>query len=142
MQQQLQWFNPWEPVPHFFPPSQDQAVNDRINVTVKHAVKNGPAFLEMMKEKHRADPNFTFLFMGEAYHYFRWVLFSTIYNLPVDQPPPQVSGIQGPSSVSHPVPHTPLHHATASHLTLPADMETGFKQVLEGLSGSKVCVFS
>ena len=151
------WFSPWEPVPHFCPPVADPAVNEKINVCVRYALKSGPAFLAMMKEKHRGDPGFAFLFAGEAYHFYRWSLFCAVHSIPVEQPPPQgwapsphmMMTQQPPLGAAPPAMQPPMQPpamlppATAMQPTpqlsqLPPELDAGFKQVLEGLSGSKV----
>ena len=154
------WFSPWEPQPHFCHPVADQSINDRISVTVRYAVKSGPAFLDMMKQKHQGDPSFSWMFAGEAYHYFRWSLFCALHNLPVDQPPPgphvgasssavmggvqpmqqqqpaQMGGMQPMQQPAQMLPQ-PAQQSQQQY-ALPPEVESGFKQVLESLSGSKV----
>ena len=91
-------------------------------------------------------------FGGEDSNYYRWILFATIYGLPLEQPPPsdfrldpdplqfqaqappqvlvkQEPQHQGPSLDEH------LEHAAAgcSH-----EVASGFSQVLAALTGSKV----
>ena len=91
-------------------------------------------------------------FGGEDSDYYRWILFATIYGLPLEQPPPSdfrldpdpmqfqaqapAQGLvkqepqhQGPSLDEH------LEHAAAgcSH-----EVASGFSQVLAALTGSKV----
>ena len=163
MSASVQWFSPWEPQPYFCKPVADQSINERIAVTVRYAVQSGPAFLDMMKAKHQSDPTFAWLFAGEAYHYFRWSLFCAVHNLPVDQPPPsapQAGGHMhhaGPPPMQHPPPmqppmqhqqQPPMHMQAPQPLqqqpdqhqavVLPPELQSGFTQVLEALSGSKV----
>ena len=91
-------------------------------------------------------------FGGEDSDYYSWILFATIYGLPLEQPPPsdfrldpdplqfpaqapaqvlvkQEPQHQGPSLDEH------LEHAAAgcSH-----EVASGFSQVLAALTGSKV----
>lgn len=149
------WFSPWEPPPHFCPAVADPQLNERIDVTVRFAAKSGPGFLDMMKQKHQGDPNFAFLFAGEAYHRYRWCLHCALLNLNPDQqpaPPSHATAQQQAGMMPH-MPH--MHQATAPPMQpmqpmqpsvpppaqpnlLPPDIDSGFKQVLEGLTGSKV----
>lgn len=87
-QQQHAWFNPWEPPPVFTPAPAEQQAADRIGVTVKYAIKSGPAFLEVMRQKHQGDPNFGFLFSGDTHAYFRWSLYCAVHGLPTEKPLP------------------------------------------------------
>lgn len=146
MAQQPQFFNPWEPPPTFVPAPADAQLLERISLLVKYATQNGPSFVEMMREKQKADPNFGFLFGGDGYHYWRWALYCTLYNIPVNAPPGPAPGHPAPYPGHQPaypgaVPgQAPPAAIPGSSITmqLTPEVESGFAQVLEALSGSKV----
>eukprot|EP00955_Chlamydomonas_euryale_P103894 365530-Chlamydomonas_euryale.AAC.31 len=135
-------FFPWEPPPPFAPPAVDPQTLERIGVTVRWATKAGPGFVSMMQEKHAADPGFAFLFptSGVAHAYWRWSLFAGLHGLPVETPPAAGNMHPGQPPVSNAQPQPQpqsLAPAAGGWAALPAEVESGFRQVLEVLTGSK-----
>jgi len=100
-----------------------------------------------MRDKHRNDPNFAFLFTGEAYAYWRWALYCGLYSIPVDQPPPGHIPQAHPQTAQPPPqqqqqqhwhqPHPGTPYPSSAAPQLPPEVEAGFTQVLDNLSGSK-----
>ncbi|KAG2488601.1 hypothetical protein HYH03_012920 [Edaphochlamys debaryana] len=82
------FFQPWEPMPAFAQQPADASLTERIQLLVNYAMKNGPSFIDMMRQKQAGDPKFGFLGAGEGSDYFRWLLYATAYSLPADLPPP------------------------------------------------------
>ena len=70
------------------------------------------------------NPEYSFLFDGAGSAFYRWALYCKLHGLQVDQPPPQPQQ-----------PHAP---AVQEEEALPADVDSGFSQVLAALTGSKV----
>ncbi len=108
------FFMPWEPTPAFAYAPADSSLAERIQLLVKYAMTNGPSFIDMMKQKQRGDPKFSFLEGGEGADYFRWHLYCSAYQLSGDRPLP--AGV--------PPPHagTPTPGAPAAHLQPPPAM--------------------
>lgn len=152
------FFNPWEPPPTQAPPPSDPQLAERISLLIKHSVANGPAFLETVKTRQGNDPNFSFLYPhGEHHAYFRWALYCTCIAQPAAQPtqpqqfhapPPHAAYPHGAAPPSAPPTHTPQPQQPAqapapvqppvSSTALSPEVEAGFQQVLEALTGSKV----
>eukprot|EP00198_Chlamydomonas_reinhardtii_P002852 XP_001692188.1 predicted protein [Chlamydomonas reinhardtii] len=87
------FFSPWEPAPAFAVPPSDGELAERIRLLVNYAVKNGPSFIEMMRQKQSGDPKFSFLSGGEGGDFFRWSLYTGVYQLPGDRPLPPGIGV-------------------------------------------------
>lgn len=101
------FFMPWEPTPAFAYAPADSSLAERIQLLVKYAMTNGTSFIDMMKQKQRGDPKFSFLEGGEGADYFRWHLYCSAYQLPSDRPLP--AGVPPPHA-STPTPGAPAAH--------------------------------
>lgn len=85
-----------------------------------------------VKDRQAQDPNFSFLFPhGPEHAYWQWALYCAIMAMPAPQAAPAAPA---PSPLQ---PHTAPAPA-ASSMQLSPEIEAGFAQVLEALSGSKV----
>lgn len=71
-QQQQQAAQPQMQVP--LPPT-DLATKDRIDKLVNYLLRNGHKFEEVIREKQRANPEFSFLFGGPSQPYYQWRLW-------------------------------------------------------------------
>ena len=85
----MAFFSLWEPAPTFAAAPTDGELAERIRLLCSYAVKNGPSFIDMMRQKQAGDPKFAFLAGGEGADFFRWQLYCSTYNLPPDAPLPQ-----------------------------------------------------
>uniref|UniRef100_A0A7N0RCQ9 Uncharacterized protein n=1 Tax=Kalanchoe fedtschenkoi TaxID=63787 RepID=A0A7N0RCQ9_KALFE len=63
------------PAPPPAPPPSDPELLKRIEKTLEYAIKNGPEFEAMIREKQRDNPAYSFLFGGEGYNYYQYKLF-------------------------------------------------------------------
>ena len=128
------FFGPWTPPPQFVPAPEDAAARDRIILLARYAMQNGASFIEMVRAKQAGNAQYNFLTPGDEHNpFYVWALYATGYNLPLDQPPPAVPpGAAAAASVP-----TPSAVASA-YQQLPQPISSGFAQVVEGLTGSKV----
>jgi len=86
-----------------------------------------------VKERQAQDPNFSFLFPhGPEHAYWQWALYCAIMATPPTQAPAAAPPHYQQQQQQVPAPTPP------SSMQLPPEMEAGFAQVLEALSGSKV----
>lgn len=141
-----QFFSPWDPSPPFVAQPADQKRAEVVQKLAQFAAKNGASFVELIKTKQKDNPEYQFLFGGENFDYYRWVLFASLHSLHIDQPLPvaQQHATQGvqqpdqPQTLAVPVQDIEgMLQQTAA--TCPPEVTTGFSQVLAGLTGSKVC---
>ena len=84
---QAPFFSPHEPPPNFAAPPSDDALAQRINKLAQFAARNGPSFVDLMRTKQAGNVEYLFLNAGEGSDYWRWILYCTLYNLPVGRPP-------------------------------------------------------
>ena len=75
------FFPPWEPPPEFAEQPADAALEQRIGKLAEFAVKNGPPFVEMIRQKQQNNPEYGFLSNGAGSPYFRWKLYCFIHKL-------------------------------------------------------------
>jgi len=77
-QQQQQWGGPFSPPapPAAVPvaPPADMELKNVIERIADYVTKNGPQFVDVVREKHPNDPKFAFLSGGEGHDYFRFCL--------------------------------------------------------------------
>ncbi|GAB4816637.1 hypothetical protein N2152v2_003683 [Parachlorella kessleri] len=165
------FFSVWDAPPAFSTPPEDAGLAQRISKLTEFAARNGPSFVEMMKERQKENPEYAFLHGGEGAGFYRWTLYCRLYNHPQDQPLPgehqgsgaaatinaaaaaNAAGQQGkPADVGNAAAAdqqqqqagqqtqaaTPAIADTSAALgTLPAEVSSGYKQVLELLHGSR-----
>ncbi|BDA50806.1 probable calcium homeostasis endoplasmic reticulum protein at N-terminal half [Coccomyxa sp. Obi] len=125
---QAPFFSPHDPPPAFAATPSDDALAQRISKLAQFAARNGPNFVELMRTKQAGNSEYDFLNGGTGSDYWRWTLYCTLYNLPVDQPiVPQSFGTQPTSAQQLP----------ALIASLPLEVSSGFSQVLAALTGSK-----
>ena len=83
-QQQLPtapFFTQWDPAPPFAPRPTDTALEQRITKLAEFAVKNGPPFVAMIRQKQQGNPEYEFLSSGPGGEYFTWKLYCFSYSL-------------------------------------------------------------
>jgi hypothetical protein len=127
------FFNPWEPLPAYAAPPSDTALVQRIAKLADYAARNGPQFVKVMEAKQKDNAEFSFLFGGEGHEYYRYTLYCMLYQQPQNQ--------QAAQPTAQPATQQQTQHATQAYpppFYLPTEVETGFQQVLEALTGSKV----
>ena len=76
------FFNAWEPQPSYTPAPGDAALAQRISKLALFAARNGPSFVELIKAKQAANPEYGFLHSGEGADFWRWSLFCALHGLP------------------------------------------------------------
>ncbi|CAA0810883.1 SWAP (Suppressor-of-White-APricot)/surp RNA-binding domain-containing protein [Striga hermonthica] len=59
------------------PPPSDPELQKRIDKLVEYAVKNGPEFEAVVREREQDNPAYAFLFGGDGHSYYRYKLFVT-----------------------------------------------------------------
>ncbi|KAK9907575.1 hypothetical protein WJX75_006303 [Coccomyxa subellipsoidea] len=128
MAEQAPFFSPHEPPPSFAAPPADDALAQRISKLAQFAARNGPSFVDLMRTKQAGNAEYAFLNSGVGSGYWRWILYCTLYNLPVDKPlAPQGFAAQSSGSQQ-------LQPQIAA---LPPEVSGGFSQVLAVLTASK-----
>ncbi|EYU30982.1 hypothetical protein MIMGU_mgv1a002724mg [Erythranthe guttata] len=72
------------------PPPSDPELQKRIDKLVEYAVKNGPEFEAVVREREQDNPAYSFLFGGEGHNYYRHKLWIATrpYNPPFPLHPP------------------------------------------------------
>ncbi|PIN00947.1 hypothetical protein CDL12_26549 [Handroanthus impetiginosus] len=65
---------PYESPPPPSPPPSDPELQKRIDKLVEYAVKNGPEFEAVVREREKDNPAYSFLFGGEGHTYYRYKL--------------------------------------------------------------------
>lgn len=135
-----QFFSPWDLAPPFAGPPADAKRADVLHKLAEYAVKNGATFVELIKDKQKANPEYQFLFGGQDSEYYRWVLYCRCHNLPSDQPLPAPSPPQSQSLPQHST-HVQTQDVEGllqqTLATCTPEVKDGFLQVLAALSGSK-----
>lgn len=76
------FFNAWEPPPTFTPAPGDGALSQRISKLAQFAARNGPSFVQLIKAKQAANPEYGFLQGGEGADFWRWTLHCAIHGIP------------------------------------------------------------
>lgn len=66
---------PYDAPPPPAPPPSDPEQQKTIDKLVEYAVKNGPEFEAMIREKQKDNPAYSFLFGGEGHSYYRYKLW-------------------------------------------------------------------
>nr|XP_043623838.1 calcium homeostasis endoplasmic reticulum protein [Erigeron canadensis]XP_043623839.1 calcium homeostasis endoplasmic reticulum protein [Erigeron canadensis] len=66
---------PYDAPPPPAPPPSDPEQQKCIDKLVEYAVKNGPEFEAMIREKQKDNPSYSFLFGGEGHGYYRYKLW-------------------------------------------------------------------
>lgn len=75
------FFSEQDPAPSFTARPQDVALEQRISKLAEFACKNGPPFVNMIREKQAGNPEYSFLSAGPGADYFTWKLYCNLYNL-------------------------------------------------------------
>ena len=111
----------------------DQALSTRITKLAEYYTRNGPAFEELLKSKQKDNPEYAFLFGGPGCEFYAWSLFCMPRGLPIEKPLPEdfVEPLPGNGAIG-----VPAHAMVAPEM--PAEVSTGFGQVLELLNGTQV----
>ncbi|KAJ3671359.1 hypothetical protein LUZ60_007438 [Juncus effusus] len=104
------------------PPPSDPELQKRIDKLAEYTLKNGPGFESMIREKQSNNPDYSFLFGGDGYSYYRYKL-SNPHFTPVQMPPVPYQQIPPP------VPYQQLY--------LPAEVAVECEVALTGLTGTK-----
>ncbi|KAJ8541739.1 hypothetical protein K7X08_002555 [Anisodus acutangulus] len=92
------FYNPYDSAPPPAPPPSDPELQKRIDKLIEYAVKNGPEFEAMIREKQQDNPAYSFLFRGDGHYYYR-------YNLWMATRPPS-----GPFNAPFPSSSLPMMH--------------------------------
>ncbi|XP_055833485.1 uncharacterized protein LOC129902315 isoform X2 [Solanum dulcamara] len=103
--------NPYDSPPLPAPPPSDPELQKRIDKLVEYAVKVGPEFESMIREKQQDNPAYNFLFGGEGHYYYR-------YNLWMATRPPG-GPFNAPFPSSLPMMHPPNSMMSPSPLNAP-----------------------
>ncbi len=77
-----QFFNEWDQAPVFVPVPGESGLEQRIAKLAEFAAKNGPPFVNMIREKQAGNSEYTFLSGGPGADYFNWKLYCNIYQVP------------------------------------------------------------
>ena len=75
------FFQTWDPIPLLAERPDDPALEQRIAKLADFAAKNGPPFVDMLREKQKDNPEYGFLKGGIGATYFRWKLYCVLYDL-------------------------------------------------------------
>lgn len=67
-----QFFAAWEQQPEFCLPPQDLSLKQRIVKLAEFASRNGPHFVDLLRDKQKGNPEYSFLFGGEGSEYYRF----------------------------------------------------------------------
>ncbi|KAL6770520.1 hypothetical protein ACKKBF_B31580 [Auxenochlorella protothecoides x Auxenochlorella symbiontica] len=133
------FFSPWEPPPPFAHPPPDPALAQRIVKLVEFAVRNGPSFVDLARQKQAGNPEYGFLTGGDGAAFFTWRLFAAVNHLPADQPLPagQHAALAAPAA---PQPGAVGAVSSSPSPALPPEVASGWAQVLAALSGSHTSI--
>lgn len=74
------FFNPHEPPPDFAQPPADDRLTQIITKLAQFASRNGPGFVDVIRQKQAGNSDYDFLNGGEGAAYWRWYLYCTLYN--------------------------------------------------------------
>ena len=75
------FFNPHEPPPEFAQPLADDRLTQIITKLAQFASRNGPSFVDVIRQKQAGNADYDFLSGGEGAAYWRWYLYCTLYSL-------------------------------------------------------------
>ena len=124
----------------------DSALATRITKLAEFTTRNGTAFEEQVRAKQGSNAEYAFLHSGEGSDYYAWCLFCMARQLPLDQPLPEgwqdplaQSRAHGNSAAAAP-PAVPVAALPAEAQSMPQEVATGFRQVLQLLQGTQVCL--
>ena len=78
---QSEFFPRLKAPPKFAPKPQDEHLEQRISKLAEFAQKNGPPFVNMIKEKQRGNSEYSFLEDGPGAEYFTWKLYCFQFSL-------------------------------------------------------------
>ncbi|XP_060197993.1 uncharacterized protein LOC132626973 [Lycium barbarum] len=106
------FYNPYDSPPPPAPPPSDPELQKRIDKLVEYAVKNGPEFEAMIREKQQDNPDYSFLFGSDGHYYYRYNLWMAT------RPPGGPFNAPFPSS-SLPMMHPPNPMMSPSPLNAP-----------------------
>lgn len=67
-----QFFAAWEHQPDFCLPPEDPSLKQRIVKLAEFASRNGPHFVDLLRDKQKGNPEYSFLFGGEGSEYYRF----------------------------------------------------------------------
>lgn len=67
---------PYDSAPPSAPPPSDPELQKRIDKLVEYAVKNGPEFEAVVRDREQDNPAYSFLFGGEGHNYYRHKLYT------------------------------------------------------------------
>ncbi len=76
------FFNPHEPPPDFAQPPADDRLTQIITKLAQFASRNGPGFVDVIRQKQAGNADYNFLSGGQGAAYWRWYLYCTLYSLP------------------------------------------------------------
>ncbi|CAH9093409.1 unnamed protein product [Cuscuta europaea] len=115
---------PYDSPPPPAPPPHDPDLLKRIDKLIEYAVKNGPEFEAMIREKQQDNPAYGFLFGGEGHHYYRFKLWMSArppggaFNFPF--PPSSMQMMHPPNPMMSPSPLTaPQYNASPASVLGP-----------------------
>ncbi|CAN4109482.1 unnamed protein product [Withania somnifera] len=148
------FFNPYDSPPPPAPPPSDPELQKRIDKLIEYAVKNGPDFEAMIREKQQDNPAYSFLFGGEGHHYYRYKLWIPPSLTPPYNAPNASAAMLGPSHLHRPLfpPFYDQHHSQPFSRAdydnsygsfkglsrpLPSDVEMELSNVINNLTGTK-----
>ncbi|KAK6160780.1 hypothetical protein DH2020_004161 [Rehmannia glutinosa] len=119
------------------PPPSDPELQKRIDKLVEYAVKNGPEFEAVVREREQDNPAYSFLFGGEGHNYYRYKLWMATRPLMGPYNPPFPSSM--PPLVGHGRPEFDQPYRPFKGLSrpLPSDVEMELNGVLNNLTGTK-----
>ncbi|KAG8377318.1 hypothetical protein BUALT_Bualt08G0020800 [Buddleja alternifolia] len=103
--------SPYESAPPPAPPPGDPELQKRIDKLVEYAVKNGPEFEAVVREREQDNPAYSFLFGGEGHNYYRYMLWMATRSL--------MGPFNPPFPPSMPVMHPPNPMMSPAHVNAP-----------------------
>ncbi|GJT44351.1 calcium homeostasis endoplasmic reticulum protein [Tanacetum coccineum] len=135
---------PYDAPPPPAPSTSDPEQQKCIDKLVEYAVKNGPEFEAMIREKQKDNPAYSFLFGGEGHGYYRYKLWLAarppggMYNQP-PFPTASANMLHSPNPMMNQSPINAPHLAAGPGLSgpLPSDVASEMNNVLNSLTGTK-----
>ncbi|KAK4428396.1 putative F-actin-capping protein subunit beta [Sesamum alatum] len=109
--------SPYESAPPPAPPPSDPELQKRIDKLVEYAVKNGPEFEDVVREREQDNPAYGFLFGGEGHNYYRYKLWMATRPLmgPFNPPfPSSMPVMHPPNPMLNSAPHNAPNAAAVS----------------------------
>ncbi|RWW70164.1 hypothetical protein BHE74_00022168, partial [Ensete ventricosum] len=133
--------HPYESAPPPAAPPSDPELQKRIDKLVEYAVKNGPEFEAMIRDKQHDNPAYSFLFGGEGHNYYRYKLWLSKrqsgapfnHSFTPSSMPMMPNSVLNSSALNLP----PLGTAVGPTGPLPSDVAAELNSVLANLSGTK-----